>query len=106
MVEFADKSEVRADKERCRWREALDQDAQLRIPHAKFRLLLKAEKERKKQEKKRKEDTEKAKADGTHPDKSPATTTKGAAEPGERDHADRGDRHSGWIRPGSTTRAL
>ena len=47
VVEFADKSAARADKERSRWREALDQDTQLRIPHAKFRLLLKAEKEAK-----------------------------------------------------------
>ena len=77
MVEFADKSEVRADKERCRWREALDQDAQLRIPHAKFRLLLKAEKEKKKQEKKRQEDTEKAKADGDAPRQKPSDYYKG-----------------------------
>ena len=46
VVEYADKSAARVDKERSRWREALDRDAQLRIPHAKFRLLLKAEKEK------------------------------------------------------------
>ena len=75
VVEFADKSEVRADKERSRWREALDRDLQLRIPHAKFRLLLKAEKEKKKLEKKRQEDKEKAEANGEQPDPSPATAT-------------------------------
>ena len=37
VVEFADKSAARAGKDRTRWREALDQDTYLRIPHAKFR---------------------------------------------------------------------
>ena len=74
MVEFVDTGEARIDKERSRWREALDRDAQLRIPHAKFRLLLKAEKEKKKLEKKRQEDKEKAEASGKQPGTIPATT--------------------------------
>jgi hypothetical protein len=106
VVEFVDKGEARIDKERSRWREALDRDAQLRIPHAKFRLLLKAEKEKKKLEKKWQEDKEKAEASGTQPDTSPATTTRGTTESGEHTHTDRGDQHPGWIRPGLATRGL
>ena len=106
MVEFVDKGEARIDKERSRWREALDRDVQLRIPHAKFRLLLKAEKEKKKLEKKRQEDKEKAEANGEQPDTGSASTTRETTELGERTHTDRGDQHPGWIRPGLATRGL
>ena len=106
VVEFVDKGEARIDKERSRWREALDRDVQLRIPHAKFRLLLKAEKEKKKLEKKRQEDKEKAEANGEQPDTGSASTTRETTELGERTHTDRGDQHPGWIRPGLATRVL
>ena len=106
MVEFVDKGEARVDKERSRWREALDRDVQLRIPHAKFRLLLKAEKAKKKLEKKRQEDKAEAEANGKQPDTNPTTTMRGTTELGERTHTDWGDQHPGWIRPGLATRVL
>ena len=77
MVEFADKSAARAGKERSHLREALDRDAQLRISHAKFRLLLKAEKEEEKLEKKRQDDKEKADASGKQTDTSISTAARG-----------------------------
>ena len=46
VVEFVDKGAARVDKERSRWREALDRDTELRIPRIKFWLLLKAKKEK------------------------------------------------------------
>ena len=105
-MEYADKSAARADKERSRWREALDQDTQLRTPHAKFRLLLKAEKEKKKKEKKQSEDKAKTDANGHQVDKNPPTTASGPNDSGERSHMDTGDQHPGWIRPGPTTKVL
>ena len=106
VVEFADKSTARADKERSRWKEALDRDTQLRIPHAKFRLLLKTEKEEKKLEKEWQEDKEKADASGKQTDTSISIAARRSNDSGERTHADLGDQHPGWIRPGPKTRVI
>ena len=88
----------------------MDQDVQLRLPHAKFKLLLKSEKEARKLEKKQKEEKEKAEKDRKQNGKGAQvpTESKGSSknDSNEPTHADLGGRHPGWIRPGLKARMV
>ena len=81
VEDFTHKSEIRTIGERARWREALDQDPQLRIPHTKFRCLLKSERAARQLETRRKEEEEEKKR-GTKeaPTGQPSTPKTRAAE--------------------------
>ena len=80
------------------------------MPHAKFRLLLKSEKEAQRLEKKRQKEKEKAGKDGKQDGKdvNVPTAPQGSdkKDSSERTHADMGDRHPGWTRPGPKTRVI